>query len=59
MTKGEYCRLKRIHTCKPAFNPNEEMDAEFKENIDKLVSGLVSIDKKETADGGVQYQYGL
>lgn len=55
MTKGEYCRLKGIHTCRPAFNPNEEIDAEFKENIDELVSELSSIDKKEAADGGVQY----
>lgn len=59
MTKGEYCRLKGIHTCKPVFNPNDELDKKFKEDVDELVYALEQINLKEAADGGIQYQSGL
>lgn len=36
MTKGEYCKLKGLHTYSPAFNPNDELDDDFKNAVDTL-----------------------
>lgn len=43
MTKGEYCKLKGLHTCNPAFNPDDELDEEFKNAIDTLVDNFDDI----------------
>lgn len=37
MTKGEYFAMKGLHTSSPAFNPNEELDDDFKKTVDTLV----------------------
>lgn len=37
MTKGEYCKLKKLHTSFPAFNPNDELTEDFKNAVDMLV----------------------
>ena len=43
MTKGEYCKLKGLHTCNPAFNPNDELDDEFKNVVDSLIDNFDDI----------------
>lgn len=43
MTKGEYCKLKRLHTSSPAFNPNDELTEDFKNAIDLLVDNFDDI----------------
>ena len=43
MTKGEYCKLKGLHTCSPAFNPNDELDDEFKNIVDSLIDSFSDI----------------
>ena len=42
MTKGEYCKLKGLHTCNPAFNPNDELDDEFKNVVDSLIDNFMT-----------------
>lgn len=37
MTKSEYCNLKGLHICNPRFNLNDELDDNFKKQIDALV----------------------
>lgn len=37
MTKSEYCNLKGLHICNPKFNLNDELDDDFKKQIDELV----------------------
>ena len=37
MTKGEYFAMKGLHTSSPAFNPDDELDDDFKNAIDALV----------------------
>ena len=43
MTKGEYCKLKGLHTCNPAFNPNDKLDDEFKNVVDSLIDNFNDI----------------
>lgn len=43
MTKGEYCKLKKLHTYSPAFNPNDELTEEFKNAVDLLVENYDDI----------------
>jgi len=40
MTKGEYCRSKGLHTSFPAFNPNDELDDDFKNAVDTLMDNF-------------------
>lgn len=42
MTKFEYCKEKQIFICNPDFDPSEEADEIFKENIDKFVNLIAS-----------------
>lgn len=43
MTKGEYCKLKKLHTSSPAFNPDDELDDDFKNAVDMLVNNFNDI----------------
>ena len=43
MTKGEYCKLKRLHTSFPAFNPDDELTEDFKNAVDSLVDNFEDI----------------
>lgn len=52
MTKGEYCKLKGLHTSFPAFNPNDELDQEFKNAIDTLVGKFDDIYNESEDCGG-------
>nr|DAS56749.1 MAG TPA: hypothetical protein [Caudoviricetes sp.] len=49
MTKREYCNLKGLHTYSPAFNPDDELDDDFKNAVDTLVDNFDEIynDDKE------------
>ena len=43
MTKGEYCKLKGLHTSFPNFNPSDELDEKFKNSVDTLVDNFDEI----------------
>ena len=57
MTKGEYCKLKGLHTSFPNFNPNDKLDQEFKNAIDTLVGNFDDIyNESEDCGGGDEYE---
>jgi len=43
LTKGEYCKLKRLYVSFPNFNPDDELTEEFKDAVDSLVDGFSDI----------------
>lgn len=51
MTKGEYCKSKGLHVYNPLFNPNDELDEDFKKMVDTLVDNLNDIYNEEDDEG--------
>lgn len=43
MTKGEYFKSKGLHTYSPSFNPDDELDDDFKNAVDTLVDNFDEI----------------
>ena len=50
MTKGEYCKLKGLHVYNPAFNPKDELDEDFKKDVDTLVDNFNDIYNEEDVE---------
>lgn len=43
MTKGEYCKLKKLHICNPKIDLEEELDDDFKKTVDALTDNFEEI----------------